>query len=88
MTLATTRARTGDPQTSKDAARAAATHAACQTRIAIRRAIDDHGPQTAREIAARIGVDYYEVQRRISEVGFIEKTAEQRGGCLVWKASA
>lgn len=40
----------------------------------------------AREVAADTGIDYIEVQRRISEVAFIRKTEETRDGCKVWEA--
>lgn len=86
MDFSATRARSNDSATSKEAAKHAAAQLACQRRIAILHCLRNFGPQTAREISARIGVDYIETQRRISEVGFIEKTTEVRDRCHVWKA--
>ena len=82
-----TRARTGDSQTSKLAARHSLTQKACMERLQIFIAVTTKGPMTAREVAAETEIDYIEVQRRISEVGGIEKTAERRDGCMVWKAA-
>lgn len=86
MDFTASRARSADPATSKEAAKHAATQIACQRRIAILQSIRANGPSTAREISARTGIDYIEVQRRISEVGFIEKTTEVRDRCHVWRA--
>lgn len=44
------------------------------------------GGLTAREVSKQIGVDYIEVQRRISECGLI-KTDIRRDGCAVWRAA-
>lgn len=80
-----TRSRSTDGQTSRDAARHAATDKAAQERLQILAALR-RGPMTAREIAELTGIDYYEVQRRISETGGIEKTDERRDKCAVWRA--
>jgi hypothetical protein len=80
-----TRARRADPQTSRDAARYSASQKACQERLSILLAVHKQ-PMTAREIAAETGIDYIEVQRRISEVAGIEKSGERRDGCMVWRA--
>jgi DNA invertase Pin-like site-specific DNA recombinase len=80
-----TRSRSTDGQTSRDAARHAATDKAAKERLRILAALC-RGPMTAREIAEFTGIDYYEVQRRISETGGIEKTTERRGKCTVWRA--
>jgi DNA-binding FadR family transcriptional regulator len=79
-----TRARRTDSDTSRQAAKFAATRKAEAERLAIYEAIRSGGPQTAREVAAAIGVDYIEVQRRISEVAGLTKTKDSRDGCRVW----
>jgi len=86
MNYVDTRARTTDGVTSKDAAKHAVTEKAATERRQIFWALRVIGPMTAREIAANTGIDYIEVQRRISEVGFITKTADRRDGCFVWEA--
>ena len=80
-----TRARTTDPETSHNAAKAAAGEKAAGERIAIRLALG-FAPLTAREVAQRTGIDYITVQRRISEVAGIAKTDESRNGCRIWRA--
>lgn len=79
-----TRARRTDSDTSHQAAKFAATRKAESERASIYCAIRDHGPQTAREVAKRIGLDYVETQRRISEVAGLTKTKDSRDGCRVW----
>ena len=81
-----TRSRSTDGQTSRDAAQHAVTDIASQERVAIAAALRTRGPMTAREVAHATGINYFEVQRRISETGGIEKTAERREKCFVWKA--
>lgn len=79
-----TRARRTDSDTSHQAAKFAATRKAEQERNDIYSAIQTFGPQTAREVAKRIGLDYVETQRRISEVSGLTKTKEVRDSCRVW----
>lgn len=79
-----TRARRTDSDTSHQAAKFAATRKAESERLAIYEAIRAGGPQTAREVAKRIGLDYVETQRRISEVAGLTKTKDSRDGCRVW----
>jgi len=79
-----TRSRSTDGKTSREAAKHAAGEKAAATRRAIVEALR-HAPMTAREISAWTGIDYYEVQRRMSETGGIEKTAEVRVGGMVWR---
>ena len=82
-----TRSRRTDPQTSKYAAKHAASTKAQAERIEIRWALKTFRPGlTAREIAVATGIDYIEVQRRLSEVGGIYRTGERRDGCAVWSA--
>ena len=81
-----TRSRTTDGDTSRIAAAFAVTDKANRERADILRCLCLHGPQTARQVALKTGIEYYECQRRISEVGGIEKTDEVRDGCRVWKA--
>jgi len=81
-----TRARRTDGETSREAAKHAASCKADQERAAIVAAIREcFDGMTAREVAAAIGIDYIEVQRRISECG-LTKTSERRDGCYVWSA--
>ena len=84
ISFAETRARRTDGQTSRDAAKHAATQKAASTRRAIVEALT-HSPKTAREIATFTGIDYYEVQRRMSETAGIEKTTEPRNGGYIWR---
>lgn len=86
LSFVQTRARRSDPATSHEAAKAAVTRKADAERAAIRKCVNA-APDglTAREVSLRIGVDYVETQRRISECGLV-KTAARRGGCAVWMA--
>lgn len=79
-----TRARRYDCDTSKAAAKAAVTRKASGERVAIAEAVEKaaHG-LTGREAAARTGIDYITVQRRISECG-LTKSQAIRDGCRVW----
>lgn len=79
-----TRARKTDSETSHQAAKFAASCKAEAERMAIYRVICEQGPMTAREVSAAIGLDYIEVQRRISEVAGLIKTKDSRDGCRVW----
>lgn len=86
LSFVQTRARRGDCSTSHEAAKAAVTRKADAERAAIRQCVNAApGGLTAREISQRIGVDYIETQRRISECG-LSKTAARRDGCAVWEA--
>jgi hypothetical protein len=78
-----TRARSDDPQTSKDAAKHASSAKAAQERIAIFQSLQ-RGPKNARQIAADTGIDYIVVQRRKGEVAGIEPTGQRLDGCAVW----
>lgn len=86
LSFTDTRSRRADPVSSKLAAKTAASGKAGE----LRRRIKDElwaTPQglTARELSQRLGVDYYAVQRRISETANIRKTAEMRDGAMVWE---
>lgn len=81
-----TRARRSDGETSRDAAKHAATGKAAAERRLIAETIRDRGAMTAREVAAWTGLDYIETQRRISECGLV-KTSDKRDGCYAWKAA-
>lgn len=81
-----TRSRSTDCDTSRLAARNAATHKANSHRAAIALCLRAHGPMTARQVALQTGIEYIECQRRISEVGGIEKMNEVRHGCRVWRS--
>lgn len=81
------RARNTDPSTSHDAARFALSGKAESERRAIYRALVEGGPMTPREIASATGIDYYEVQRRMSETEGIEPTVAKHDRCRIWKAA-
>lgn len=94
MTFIDTRSRRNDCDTSKQAAKAAVTRKADAERVAIAKAVKasqtSHAGQgyyglTAKEVAQATGIDYIEVQRRISECGLI-KSSWRRDGCAVWVA--
>lgn len=85
VSFTTTRARNNDPQTSKDAAKHAVSAKAAQERIAIFQSLQ-RGPKTARQIAEDTGIDYYDIQRRISETAGIYKSDKKLDGCFVWGA--
>jgi len=88
LSFAATRARRTDPDTSREAAKNAATRKSEEERIAIRKALDGClTGLTPREIAARTCIDYIEVQRRISECAGIERTGDRRDGCAVWRVA-
>lgn len=80
-----TRARLTDGDTSHEAAKNAASRKAAAERSIIRQCVWAYGSQTAMEVAKRTGIDYIEVQRRISECG-LTKTAVKRDGRYVWEA--
>ena len=85
LSFVETRSRSNDGETSRDAAKHAATQKAAGERRAICAAISTE-PMTAREVAEWTGIDYIECQRRVSECGLL-KTGERRGGCAVWAVS-
>lgn len=84
MSTYAARARRTDPETSHQAARFANSQKAASERLSIYMAVLNGGDMTAREIAHVTGLDYIEVQRRISEVTGLEKTKGVRLGCRVW----
>ena len=86
LDFVSTRSRSTDCDTSRLAARNAATYRANSHRAAIAICLRAHGPMTARQVAFHTGIEYIECQRRISEVGGIEKMDEVRYGCRVWRA--
>jgi hypothetical protein len=84
-----TRARRTDSDTSKEAAKHAATAKSDAERLQIQTAVkyskSELGGLTAKEVARLTNINYIEVQRRISECG-LTKTDARRDGCAVWKA--
>ena len=83
-----TRARRTDGQTSRDAARHAASEKCAAERIAIAQCVKARPDGlTAYEVADLIGLDRQETSRRISECGLV-KTTEKRDKCYVWKAES
>ncbi len=82
-----TRSRRTDGDTSREAAKHAATFKADQERKKIVCCLLDHpAGLTAREVSASTGLDYIETQRRISECGLV-KTDLRRDGCAVWRCA-
>ena len=81
-----TRARRTDPISSRLAAKNAAGGKAGELRRFIRRELwkTPHG-MTARQLAIALRVDYYDVQRRISETEGIRKTNRMCDGAMVWE---
>lgn len=87
LTFTETRSRNTDLDTSREAAHNAASCKADKDRAAISKAVKSSpAGLTAREIADGLQMDYYTVQRRISEAGGIAKSDAARGGCRVWVA--
>ena len=82
-----TRSRRHDPSTSKEAAKNAASIKAHREREAIKNALLN-APEglTAREISTVTEMDYYECQRRKSEVTGIYQTDIKRDKQHIWKA--
>lgn len=86
LSFTDTRSRGADPVSSKLAAKTAAGGKAGELRRRIQ-LILWMTPQgmTARQLADSIRVDYYDVQRRLSETPNIRKTGEIRDGAMVWE---
>jgi len=86
MNFVETRYRNTDSDTSKAAAKAAVSRKADRERAAITGCVRyAPGGLTAREVSYLTLIDYYTVQRRISECGLV-KTDIRRDGCAVWVA--
>jgi len=81
-----TRSRTADPDTSREAAKHAASGKSAAERLAIRSVLKAVGPLNARQIAEMACLDYHTTQRRISETAGIERTDARHDGCVVWRA--
>lgn len=82
-----TRHRSTDIDTSREAAKNAASAYASQVRTTIRKTLAESGMMTAREISNATGIDYYVIQRRISETGGIQRTEFRRDGAACWRIS-
>ena len=81
-----TRARATDCDTSLQAAKNAVTGKADAERKAITQAVKTSPiGMTGREVSECLMMDYFTVQRRISECG-LTKTDQRRDGCAVWVA--
>ena len=95
LSFTDTRSRRTDGNTSRAAAKAAASLKSDRERIAIREAVKAApGGLTAYQVADLIGLDRQETSRRISECG-LHKTDESRpnigakpGAVWVWSANA
>jgi hypothetical protein len=79
-----TRHRRTDPDTSKDAARAAVSTKRQHQRLQIRGVLQWYGPMTGKEIATLTGMTFTEVSRAISEVAGISRTGKRRDGSAEW----
>jgi hypothetical protein len=86
--FAETRARRSDPETSKQAAKYAASGKCAEQRIAIRQALVTHGPMDPRQIEAVTGIEYHAVHKRMSEIAGIEPTGEEIEKRRIWRAIA
>lgn len=84
MSFVETRARRNDSDTSKTAAKNAASGKAARQRVEIYECLRRCKSGTAMEIAVLTCLGYITVQRRISEVAGIHKTDEIRDSCRVW----
>jgi DNA-directed RNA polymerase specialized sigma24 family protein len=84
-----TRSRRTDADTSKEAAKHAASAKSALQRIAIRKALLHVYPRglTAKELAQATGIPYDDVKRRVSESGGTRRETERRDGCAAWVAS-
>lgn len=88
LSFTDTRYRNTDSDTSKEAAKAAVRDKADRERVAIIATVKTASEgMTAREVSDWTGIDYIEVQRRISECG-LTKTKKRRDGCAVWEYAA
>ena len=85
ITFIDTRSRRTDGDTSRQAAKHAASGIAAAERRAIVRALQDHS-MTAKELAEYTGINYWEVSRRLSECAGIVKTSAVRDKSRVWMA--
>ena len=81
------RARRSDSSTSHNAAaRTEADYKTHYQRQAIRAAVSFADGATAKELVTLTGIEYYTVQKRLSEVPGLFKTDAERDGCKVWKS--
>lgn len=80
-----TRSRNTDPDTSKEAAKAAITSQSSAQRLAIGLCVKGSAGLTTSEIADLTGIKYEDVKRRVSECG-LTRTALRRDTRLVWVA--
>lgn len=78
------RYRNTDPQTSKDAARAALSGKRQMQRKLILTLLHDVGPMTGKELAICAGVSFTEISRAISEVQGIHRTGLRRDDSCEW----
>ena len=98
LSFTDTRARSEDPDTSKQAARTAATLKSQLTRALLSQTIRKHDTHhddggyvigwTAKELAWHLEIDLADCYRRLPECGGIKKSQNlRRDGCVVWIAS-
>jgi hypothetical protein len=97
MNFTDTRSRTNDPDTSKEAAKNAATLRTMLLRSLLAQTIRKHDTHnnvpngshvigwTAKELSASLCIDLPSVYRRLPECGGIKKSKNlRRQGCVVW----
>lgn len=81
-------ARRGDPETSHRAARNARQFVAGHSALILEALTE---PGTYKEIADRCGLERHAVARRLKELERaqeVERTADEREGCTVWRRKA
>lgn len=83
-----TRHRRTDPQTSRDAARAALSSKRQAERHRVYDSLFCQGPATGKELALRTGMTFTEVSRCLSEIGGIARTGKKREGSAEWAVAA
>jgi hypothetical protein len=81
-----TRSRRTDPSTSREAAKHAASTKAQDERIAIREALVRLGPMDPLQIARVTGIEYHEVNRRMSEIHGIRRNGNKIDKRSVWES--
>lgn len=80
-----TRARTSDPQTSKDAAKAAARDKARLQRMVLAETVQHFYSATAKDLSEFLQIDLADVYRRLPEcAGIKPHETMRRDGCRVW----
>ena len=85
FTHAAARARSTDPQTSRDAA---ATVDVGRDESLVIEALTRHGPMTTAEVAKALGRPRENISARfrpLQRLGLIDETGEKRNGSILWR---